>query len=231
MEAKKMKKALVIVDMLNDFVVNDDYYKWQQTNPLAKNKATVVEPAELRRYAPLYEGKLVVPGAHTLIQNIAQLKQFAENYGVVVYANDAHPETSEEFKAWPVHCVKDTYGAKVIDELLPDEMDVIVEKDDLGMFTNKEADKLLREKGVDELYITGVATEYCVKAAAMGAIKLGYKVNLVVDAIAGVDEIVLPNGKAVPETKGAIAKALMEMGDAGIKPIYTANALEEMVKR
>jgi len=188
-------KALVIVDMLNDFV---------QEN-----------------------GALPVQGAQALVENIKQLREKAE---LVVYANDAHAQDDPEFKAWPKHCVKGEYGAKVVDELTPKNGDLVLEKQDLSMFKNKEADKLLREKGVDELYVTGVATEYCVRGATLDALAKGYKVNIVVDAIAGVDEIKLPDGNAVPETKGAVNRALLEMGNAGAQPVYTAKALEEIMK-
>ena len=194
-----MTKAILVVDMLNDFVQED--------------------------------GKLPVPGAQTLVENIGRIRGTAGEYDVfVVYANDAHTEDDPEFKAWPPHCVKGTYGAEVVEELKPKEGDLVIPKQDLSVFTNKEAERLLRERGVDELYVTGVATEYCVRGAALDALAKGYKVNLVVDAIAGVDEIKLPDGTVVPETKGAVNRALLEMGNAGARPVYTAKVLEELVK-
>jgi nicotinamidase-related amidase len=188
-------KALLIVDMLNDFV-----------NP---------------------DGALPVKGAQGLVENIKALKEKAD---VVVYANDAHAENDPEFKAWPRHCVKGEYGAQVVDALAPKNGALVLEKQDLSVFTNREADRRLREAGVDELYVTGVATEYCVRGATLDALAKGYKVNIVVDAIAGVDEIRLPEGTAVPETKGAVNRSLLEMGNAGAKPLYTAKALDEMVE-
>ena len=195
-----MTKALLIIDMLNDFVPQEGY-----------------------------ESKLPVTGAETLVENIAAIKAQAEQKGyVVVYANDSHPEDSEEFKLWPVHCIKGTYGAEVVEGLEPGQAQVF-EKDSLDVFTNQEFDCTMRQQGVDEFYVVGVATEYCDRAVVLGALQRGYKVNLVVDAIAGVDEIVLPDGNAVPGTKGAVANALMEMAAAGAKPVYTARALEELI--
>ncbi len=78
--------------------------------------------------------------------------------------------------------------------------------------------------------MTGVATEYCVRGATLDALAKDYKVNLVVDAVAGVDEIKLPDGTVVPETKGAVNRALLEMGNKGAKPVYTARALDELVR-
>ncbi len=206
-----MAKALVIVDMLNDFV---------QEN-----------------------GALPVPDAYKLVDNINAIKKIAYQNGIwVVYATDAHDQDDKEFENWPVHAVKDTYGAQVIDELQPKEGDIVIEKQDLYMFTNPDADRLLRQKGIDELIVTGVATEYCVRGVALtdldkygnkveGAIDRGYKVNLVVDGIAGVDEIVLPDNTIVPGTRGAVARALVELGNAGVQPKYTTQVLEEMVKK
>ncbi len=222
-------KALVVVDMLNDFVVNDEYHQKQNPN---------VDLNELRRLTKLYDGKLAVPNVTGIIDNIALLKRF--NKGLTVYANDAHDKDDAEFNNWPVHAVKKTYGAKVIDELAVQNKDFVIEKQDLVLFTNPLANKLLLERNVKELYVTGVATEYCVKGLILtgndkygnlvkGAIDLGYKVNLVIDAIAGVDEIILPDGNVVLETKGAVAKALVEMGNAGVRPVYTAQALEELI--
>ena len=192
------KKAIVIVDMLNDFV-NED-------------------------------GALAVPGAKEIVENIGKIKGTAGEYGVmVVYANDAHDPDDIEFKLWPKHAVKDTYSAMVINELAPGKKDNVFEKQDIPMFTNPDLNTLLQKNEIDELYITGVATEYCVRGAVLngedkfgdavkGAIDIGYKVNVVVDAIAGVDV-----------QKGDQYKALIEMGNAGAKPKYTAQVLEELV--
>jgi nicotinamidase/pyrazinamidase len=144
----------------------------------------------------------------------------AEQHNVaVIYANDAHAQDDPEFKAWPRHAVKGKIGARVIYELAPSNGALVIEKQDLSMFTNPEADKILREKGINELYVMGVATEYCVRGAVLDAAKLNYKVNVVMDAIAGVDV-----------QKGDQYRALLEMGNAGARPVYAKQALEEIVK-
>lgn len=203
-----MAKAIVVVDMLNDFV---------------------------REEHEGGKGKLVVAGAERIVENIGRIKGTAGMYNIlVIYANDAHAQEDPEFIGyggqWPEHCVKGTKGADVVPELKPATGDVVLEKQALSMFTNPDADAILKRNDVDEIYLTGVATEYCVRAAALDAIARGYKVNVVVDAIAGVDEIVLANGSSVPETKGAVARALLKMGNAGAKPVYTTKALDEIVK-
>jgi len=177
-----------------------------------------------------YQPKLPVREAETLVETIGKVKRKAKECGVLVmYANDAHAKDDPEFKLWPEHALKGTYGAEVVDGLKPTKRDIIVEKQDLSVFTNPETQAILKKARVDELYIMGVATEYCIRGAALDAVDLRYKVNVVVDAIAGVDEIILPNGRAVPETKGAVTRALLEMGNKRVRPVYTAQALEELV--
>ena len=186
-EANKMAKAVVIVDMLNDFVLED--------------------------------GKLPVPGAQGLVETIGKVRGAAgERDVLVVYAREAHAKNDPEFKVWGEHGVKGTYGAQVVDELAPREGDLVIEKQELSMFTNPEADNWLRQRGVDELYIAGVATEYCVRGAALDALAKGYRVNLIVDAIEGVDL-----------QKGDKYRALVEMGNAGARPVTAAAALEEIL--
>lgn len=192
-----MTKALLIVDMLNDFVEE--------------------------------KGKLPVPGAIGLIHNVQCIKHKAEENNIlVVYANDAHAEDDPEFKVWPKHCVKGTYGAEVVEQLKPTADNLTIEKQDLSVFTNSETNDLFRSKGIDELYVVGVATEYCVRGAVLDAIKNGYKTSLITDAIAGVDEIKLPDGTSVPGTKGAVERALNEMIDAGAVRVCTEEALREL---
>ncbi len=198
-----MAKALLVVDMLNDFVKADDNYC----------------------------GKLVVPGASALVEGIAYLVKCARENGVMVaYANDAHSSDDPEFQSWPPHAVEGTYGAEVIKELAPKDSDMVFRKRHLSVFTNSSIDRILRENGVDEIYVVGVATEYCVKNAVLDGLKNGYSLNVVVDAIAGVDEIRLPGGTSVPGTKGSVAEALVEMGNAGAKAVYAKNALEDFVR-
>jgi nicotinamidase/pyrazinamidase len=183
-----MAKAVVIVDMLNDFVNKD--------------------------------GALYMQGAQGLVECIGKIKGKAYEQGVlVVYANDSHAPDDVEFKVWPRHCVKGEYGAEIVKELAPTGIDVIFEKQTLFAFDNPETDRILRARDIDELFIAGVATEYCIRGAALGAARLGYKTNVVVDAIAGVDI-----------QKGDQYRALLEMGNGGVRPVYSSKVLEELVR-
>ena len=98
----------------------------------------------------------------------------------------AHPEDSREFQVWPPHCVVGTVGQrKPAATLLADSTkQIIIEKDDLDLFSNPNVLPLLDRLGIDECFVYGVFTEYCVKCAIMGLLKTGRKVSLVTRATA-----------------------------------------------
>ncbi len=144
-------KALIIVDMLNDFA-----------NP---------------------KGKLYVPGSEDIIPNIKKLKEAFEEKGLpVIYTNDAHiPGVDKELALWGEHAVKGSWGAQVVDELKPNEKNYVIEKRRYSGFFQTGLDLLLRELGVDEVVLTGVATNVCVLHTAADAFFRGYKVTVVSD--------------------------------------------------
>ena len=183
-----MKKALIIVDMLNDFIRDD--------------------------------GKLPIKNTDYVIENIGKIKgAYEENNILVIYANDSHDKDDPEFKDWPEHCVKGTYGAEIIDELAKSSENVIIEKKTFSGFSNRKMDIALQLNNVKEVYVTGVATDYCVKHTALEAQKYGYETYLVTDAIQGAEV-----------NKGDTNNALIKMGNAGIKSIKTNEVLENIVK-
>lgn len=100
---------------------------------------------------------------------------------------------------WPVHCVQHTPGA----ELAPGLAKQLIRKTFAkgvdreidsysGFFDNDHRrstglDEYLREHGVGEVYVLGLATDYCVKATALDAVKLGFETFLIADACRGVN--------------------------------------------
>ena len=177
-------KALVIVDMQNDFV----------------NEG----------------GKLVVPGARDIIPNIQALINAAKEKGIkIIFTRDWHPVDSAEFKVWPPHCIQGTDGAKIIDEFADAELNVLIDKDELSAWTNPQLKELFIENEAHEVIVCGVATEYCVKAFVDGASISGMDINLVVDAISGVEL-----------AKGNIVAATMVMACSGAVPITTKDMIE-----
>jgi nicotinamidase/pyrazinamidase len=100
---------------------------------------------------------------------------------------------------WPVHCVQGTPGADFVPGLERKQWDrVFVKGTDpqidsySGFFDNghRQATGLgdyLREKGVRDVYVAGLATDYCVKFTVLDALKLGFKTHLIEDACRGVN--------------------------------------------
>lgn len=122
----------------------------------------------------------------------------------VAYTADWHPETTPHFAKdggiWPVHCVEDTWGAEFHPELRVEGP--VVKKGtngedgysgfsmrdpETGETTSTELAEILRGWGVTKLVVTGLATDYCVKATALDGIAEGFDVSVLQDAIRSVD--------------------------------------------
>ena len=133
-------------------------------------------------------GALYVPGAERLIPTIARLNKLAIQNGIPLISTIcAHPEDADEFKLWPPHCVIGTVGQQKPAALLVGSNQTFLEKNDLDMFSNPRASQLLDELSIDECYVYGAFTEYCVQCAVLGLLNRGRKVHLVLDAVAAVD--------------------------------------------
>ena len=156
-------------------------------------------------------GALAVPNGDKVVPVINQLM---DRFPLVLASKDWHPPESVHFEKWPVHCVRDTQGAEFHPGLAATGIDAILLKgtentdDGYSAFEaqNQDLAQLLKDKGVDELYITGLATDYCVKASALDAVNSGLDTTVITDAIAGVE---LEDGDS--------EKALEEMSEAGVR--------------
>jgi nicotinamidase/pyrazinamidase len=123
------------------------------------------------------------------------INRIANKFGLVVASKDWHPQKSVHFKKWPLHCIQDTPGAEFHPGLKRDQIAQVFlkgtkDKDDgYSAFeaTNLALDTYLKSKGVTDLFLAGLATDYCVKASALDAAKLGFKTFVVTDAIAAVN--------------------------------------------
>lgn len=154
------KKCLIIVDMLNDFVGTDGQ-----------------------------KGALEVPGTTSIVPGIvAKLKEYVLNGELYVYANDSHSFADVEFRTFPKHCVESTWGASVIDELkFGIKDDNIFNKVTFSGFKDTGLDVYLKAQGVTEIYLCGVATEFCIKNTAIDGLKNGYKVYIHTNLIRGLN--------------------------------------------
>lgn len=120
-----------------------------------------------------------------------------------IYATrDWHPTETKHFRqyggVWPPHCVQGTAGAEFHAALkLPPDVLVVSKgmdpnEDSYSCFDACEADgtsmaESLRRRGVERLFVGGLATDYCVRSSVMSAIEEGFGVTVLLDACRGVN--------------------------------------------
>jgi nicotinamidase/pyrazinamidase len=187
------RTALVVVDLQNDF-------------------------ADPRGALYVRGGEEVVPFAN------AEIARARAAGALVVYTQDWHPPSTPHFAkdggTWPVHCVRDSWGAELHPELdVGSGADAGADRDDdLGgdegggvtlrkvvrtgtgdedgysafeASTDPAApsrlERLLREQGVERLVVLGLATDYCVRATALDARRLGFPTTVLRAGVRAVD--------------------------------------------
>lgn len=154
-------------------------------------------------------GALAVPGGDKIVPVINRLM---DDYQLVIASQDWHPRSTAHFAKWSPHCVAGTSGAELHPELRRDRIAQFFKKgtgerdDGYSAFeaTNANLAEFLTDRGVDELDIVGLATDFCVRASALDAQRKGFRVRVLTNAVAAVGD---------PEP------ALREMHDAGIELI------------
>jgi nicotinamidase/pyrazinamidase len=183
------QSALLVVDVQNDFCTN---------------------------------GALAVAGSERVVAAMNRHISHAVARGWPVYASrDWHPAQTRHFQPyggqWPVHCVQNTPGARFHPDLqLPTDAIIVstgdrADDDGYSAFDGRTPEGTtlvadLRARGVTHLYVGGLATDYCVRASALGGVDAGLRVTLLEDAVAGVDL-----------TPGDSARALEEMRAKGVE--------------
>ena len=164
------------------------------------------------------DGDAVVPVANEL----------QKHFELIVATKDWHPAGHSSFESlWPPHCVQETEGAEFVAGLDTSRIARVFLKGTdpevdsySGFFDNehKRATGLgdyLKERGVTDVAIAGLATDYCVKFSALDAVALGFKTSVVVDACRGVEV-----------NEGDTARALEEMAAAGVNITESRQLLE-----
>ncbi len=163
------------------------------------------------------EGKLYVPDAVEIKENLRRLVDYARAEGIVHVASaDDHeltdPEISDEpdFRnTYPPHCLRGTRGAARIEEteqaeplplslvpyppglvpgLIADRREILLLKKNFNVFTNPNTDAVLDALDPGEIVVFGVATDVCNDAAIRGFLQRGRRVVFVEDAAKGLDE-------------------------------------------
>lgn len=170
------------------------------------------------------DGALPVAGGDEVVPVLNRYIEIFSAEGAPIFASrDWHPAKTIHFEKfggkWPVHCVQGTLGAEFHPDLeLPKKAVVISAGDDpnsqgYSAFEghdekNRPFIDCLRSEGVNHLYIGGLATDYCVRYTVLDALKNGFAVTVLTDAVKGVDV-----------KEGDSKRALEEMSKAGAEEV------------
>jgi nicotinamidase-related amidase len=140
------------------------------------------------------------------------------DFDLVVATRDWHPPDHGSFAAqggpWPVHCVQGTAGAELHPGLDRALVDVVVDKgQDPGTegysgFEGTRLDELLRQRGIDDVTVVGLATDYCVKNTALDALRGGFGVTVDATAARPVDVQPGDGDRALDEIRAAGGRVL-----------------------
>jgi len=164
-------------------------------------------------------GALAVPGGHEVIPLINTLLQ---QRWLSVASKDWHPAAHCSFKPqggpWPPHCVQQTIGAELHPELDATMIQLIItkgshpDKEAYSGFQGTELGNILRARGVKRVVLCGLATDYCVRATAHDALREGFEVIVLEDAIRGVEV-----------NAGDCQRAIEGLHQAGAQMVVTAD--------
>jgi len=185
------KRALLIVDVQNDFCPG---------------------------------GALPVPEGDGIIPVLNRYIDLFSRHGLPIFASrDWHPKKTKHFRefggTWPRHCIQNTKGAKFHPDLRLTREAIIIskgmdpEKDSYSAFHGVDSQgvhlgALFRILKIDELFVGGLATDYCVKWSVLDSLKLGFKVNVLIDAVRGVNLNPADSEKALREMTKRGAKVV-----------------------
>jgi len=179
----RSKRALIVVDVQNDFCPG---------------------------------GSLAVTNGDEVIDPLNQLiEEFLENGEPVFKTRDWHLPTTKHFQAyggtWPVHCVQNTRGAEFHPRLLDDKHIRVISKglgdeDCYSGFDGTDLALQLQRLGIEEIWVGGLATDYCVKNTVLDGLREGFKVKVVEDAMRPVDVQAGDGERAMAEMSAAGAE-------------------------
>ncbi len=200
-------KALLLVDIQNDFVSGGAL--------AVPHGDEVIEVAN--RLMPCYDFVVATQDWHPA-DHLSFATQHSEHIVGTVIELDGLQQI-----LWPDHCVQDTRGGGLCEDLDQACINAVVRKgmdrridSYSGFFDNgdrrqTELAELLQAQGVDELHVMGLATDYCVKFTALDARRLGFETSLIVEGC-----------RAVEINPGDSGAAIEEMIAAGIGIIERA---------
>lgn len=175
-------------------------------------------------------GALAVTAGDAVVPVLNDVLRGAADRRMPVYASrDWHPAASRHFVTgggvWPVHCVADSDGARFHPDLrLPIDTAVVskgvdADEDGFSAFDGRLQDGITLEEsllaaGVARLLVGGLATDYCVRHTVLDALRKGWPVTLLTDAVSAVDLQPGDGARALEEMRaaGAALRASAELG-------------------
>jgi nicotinamidase-related amidase len=169
------------------------------------------------------QGSLVVPAAGETVSGIQNLMMRARQNRVrIVYTQDTQIEDDPEFKIWPRHCVKGSWGWEIIEELKPQAPDVVCVKNRYDGFFGTWLDHFLKNIwDIHHLVIVGTVSNICVLHTAASAGLRWYHVVVPANGISALTEFgqALTLHQVADLYTGSVVKSVQdihfEIGDAG----------------
>ena len=152
------KKALIIVDMLNDFI---------------DEKGVLYCGETAQSIIPFIKKKLAT---------------YRNSGDLVIYLQDAHDEDDKEFERFPSHCISGTWGNEIIPQLAPKPGEKVVPKKRFSGFYGTDLESILDSAEVDEVEVVGVCTSICVMDTAGGLANRDYKITVPIKGVTDFDQ-------------------------------------------
>jgi nicotinamidase/pyrazinamidase len=149
-------EALLIIDMLNDFVL----------------EGAPLEVPDTRKIIPAIK------------REITSARKKGKPVIYICDSHDPDDKEFSRF-GWPAHAVAGTEGSEIVDDLAPGKDDTVIRKKSYLAFYHTELQKTLKKLGVDSLILTGCVTHICILFTAVEAVPRGFSITVPADAVAG----------------------------------------------
>jgi len=163
-------------------------------------------------------GTLAVAHGDEVVEPLNQvIDEFLQRGAPVYKSRDWHPPTTKHFAehggSWPVHCVQNTKGAEFHPALRDDARITVISKglgdtDCYSAFDETDLAAQLHAQNVEEVVVGGLATDYCVKNTVLDAIKHGFKVKALKNAMRGVERQPGDGDRGIEEMRAAGAEII-----------------------
>lgn len=151
------QKALVVIDMLNDFV---------------DEKGALYCGQSAKDIIPFIKSRL---------------EDYRKSGDLIIYMQDSHEEDDKEFEKFPKHSVTGTWGSQIIPDLVPEEEDVVIPKRRYSSFYDTALSDMLKKYDIEEVEVVGVCTNICVMDTVGGLANRDYAVTVPKAGVADFD--------------------------------------------